>query len=113
MHPFAFGGFVVASIYYYHRSVVSNWYIAFFVYSIFMFLMVLGLGKYHLDLIRANLTTNEDINKMRYDYLRDERGRFSNPFDLGSAWKNIMDGINPSHQDFYTREEIVKHQQRY
>ncbi len=34
----------------------------------------------------VNLTTNERINKKRYDYLKDGKGKFYNPYDKG--WKN-------------------------
>ena len=73
-----------------------------------MCLMVMALGQYHLTLLLRNLSTNEDINKTRYDYLRDDRGRFHNPFDKGSAWKNIMDGIFPSTKSYYTRDEVLR-----
>lgn len=73
-----------------------------------MCLMVLALGQYHLVLLISNMSTNEDINKTRYDYLRDERGRFSNPFDKGSVWKNIMDGLFPSSKSYFTREEVLR-----
>jgi hypothetical protein len=73
--------------------------------------MVLGLGQYHFHLLSSNLTTNEDINKFRYDYLIDEYSRFSNPFDLGSTGKNVMDGVFPSPKVFYTRDEVVRYRQ--
>lgn len=31
----------------------------------------------------TNVTTNERINKKRYDYLKDGKGNFYNPFDKG------------------------------
>jgi len=45
--------------------------------------MVSGLLYYHAGLVSKNLTTNEHMNVWRYTYLRDEFGRFFNPFDKG------------------------------
>jgi hypothetical protein len=65
-------------------------FVAFLMYATSMCLMVLGLTTYHHRLITINLTTNEDMNKFRYDYLRDKFGMYSNPFNAGKAWTNVM-----------------------
>lgn len=46
-------------------------------------LMALLMNQYHATLILKNLTTNEDINRHRYAYLRDDHGKFANPFSKG------------------------------
>mmetsp|Transcript_30266 Transcript_30266/g.46319 ORF Transcript_30266/g.46319 Transcript_30266/m.46319 type:complete len:858 (+) Transcript_30266:185-2758(+) len=46
-------------------------------------LMTLGLTIYHTQLIKMNLTTNEQANLHRYPYLNDDRGRYTNPFNRG------------------------------
>ena len=72
-----------------------------------MFIMAGGLLLYHLKLLRENMTTNEDINRSKYSYLKDEFYRFSNPFSKGSSWNNIIDGLFPSEKLYYTREAVV------
>jgi len=41
------------------------------------------MNCYHFTLFSRNLTTNEQMNVGRYQYLRDDLGRFSNAFDKG------------------------------
>ena len=48
------------------------------------------MNGYHAHLVLHNLTTNEHINKTRYHYLKDDAGRFHNPFDQGFL-ANIAD----------------------
>ena len=45
---------------------------------------------YHAAL---NLTTNERINYKRYEYLKDGKGKFYNPFNRG-AYSNILEFLN-------------------
>jgi len=52
-------------------------------------LMAVMMNSYHISLILKNLTTNEHMN-MRYPYLRDDAGRFSNAFDDG-CFGNLKD----------------------
>lgn len=37
--------------------------------------------------ISNNLTINEQVNKKKYNYLKDENDRFFNPFDKGNEYK--------------------------
>jgi len=46
-------------------------------------LMAVLMNNYHAVLILRNLTTNEDMNKSRYTYLRDDMNKFHNPFSAG------------------------------
>jgi len=46
-------------------------------------MMALLMNQYHFTLILRNLTTNEDINKERYAYLRDDLNHYRNPFSRG------------------------------
>jgi len=57
------------------------WFLAFDFFGVS--LMALLMNQYHLSLILRNLTTNEDINKDRYAYLRDDLGHYHNPFSQG------------------------------
>ena len=41
--------------------------------------------QHHLSLILRNLTTNEDMNKHRFAYLRNELNQFHNPFSTGAC----------------------------
>ena len=48
--------------------------------------------RFQFQLIHAafNITTNERINHKRYDYLKDGKGRFFNPFNKGMK-HNLME----------------------
>lgn len=108
VHPVAYLCFLITTVYFWRRSVYfSAWYILFLLYSFVMFLMVLGLLNYHLKLVTSNLTTNEDINMSRYQYMRNEFNVLSNPFDRGSPWANLLDGLFPATTSFYCREDVV------
>ena len=47
----------------------------------------------HFRLIARNLTTNEAINFRKYHYLWDEKGKFSNKYDMGSSLNNMCDVV--------------------
>ena len=49
----------------------------------FVTLMAIAMNNYHASLIVRNLTTNEDMNKHRYHYLKDDLNQFRNPFSRG------------------------------
>ena len=50
-------------------------------------LMAVLMNNYHVLLITKNLTTNEDMNKHRYTYLRNDMNKYHNPFSRG-PWGN-------------------------
>jgi len=50
----------------------------------------IGLASITLYQAMVNLTTNENINKRRYGYLKDANGRFYNKFDQGIK-RNLME----------------------
>lgn len=108
IHPFAYSCFIYLAIneILQEPNLLTISYTGFLIYSFFMCLMVLGLGKYHLDLICSNLTTNEDMNKSRYAYLNSKFGGYKNPFVLGSMWENMCDGLFPSGDIFFTKKDI-------
>ena len=60
----------------------------------------LTMNGYHAHLVLHNLTTNEHINKSRYHYLKDDMGRFRNPFDAG-YYANVV--------DFWTRATRIEY----
>ena len=76
--------------------------------------MAILMNQYHLSLILRNLTTNEDMNKHRYAYLRDDLNKYRNPFSQG-ACGNVRECLgrraavleNPYvHSDLY--KEVLK-----
>lgn len=112
VHPVAYFCFVVTTAFYWRRAAFSVWFYLFLLYSLGMFLMVLGLLNYHVKLLSSNLTTNEDINMVRYQYMRNEFNVLSNPFDRGAAWPNVLDGLFPSTVSYYTRDEVIRDRQQ-
>jgi hypothetical protein len=108
VHPVAYLFFSISTVYYWRRVSLSGWFILFLFYSLMMFLMVLGLLNYHCRLLGSNLTTNEDINMTRYSYMKNEFNVLHNPFDKGSFWSNVIDGLFPSGKTYYNRDEIVR-----
>jgi len=77
-------------------------------------LMAVLMNQFHLSLILRNLTTNEDMNKQRYSYLRDDMNKYHNPFSNG-LWGNVREFLgrrdavlaNP-----YVHSELFEHLQR-
>ncbi len=55
-------------------------------------------GKDRVSPFYLDLTTNELFNWRRYDYLRDERGKYSNPYDKGLVgnWREFLTGSRAS-----------------
>lgn len=64
----------------------------------------------HVWLCAANMTTNESINKARYDHFRDEHGNFNNPYSLGT-WRDNLRTLfcGEFHQLDLTGEGITPH----
>ena len=58
-------------------------------YSMVLLMAVL-MNQYHLSLILRNLTTNEDMNRHRYHYLKDDLNKYVNPFSSG-PWGNFAE----------------------
>jgi hypothetical protein len=110
MHPFAFLGFSTETLYYWYRVGFSYWFMLFVFYSFIMCLLVSGLLRYHTYLIRNNLTTNEEINILKYDYLQNQ-GKYSNPFSLYPC-DNIAEVIVPLQTVYYQREEVLRDRSR-
>ena len=81
----------------------------FMVYSGFWMLLILSLLNYHAFLLTINLTTNEHINSAKYSYFKDEFDDFNNPFNLGHAFPNVLDGLFPMKRSFNSRSEIIKY----
>ena len=76
--------FIITWVTYVRRGDKIQWgWLALFVYLSMFSLMVGGLLAYHTQLIYKNLSTNEHQNIWRYVYLRDEYGRYFNPFNRG------------------------------
>jgi ankyrin repeat protein len=70
------------------------------VYFALYTIMSFGLSVYHTQLVRRNLTTNEHQNLFKYKYLKDENGRYRNPFHRGCVG-NFMSRFMPG-KDAYT-----------
>jgi len=79
--------------------------IAILVYFSLFSLMSFGLSLYHTQLMIKNLTTNEHQNLPRYKYLKDENGRYSNPYDRGCR-ANFMSRFFPG-KDAYTLIDLT------
>ena len=71
-------------------------------------LLILSLLNYHTYLLSVNLTTNEHINKGKYVYFKDQYNDFDNPFNRGSPFLNILDGLFPSKKLFFSRSDVLK-----
>jgi palmitoyltransferase len=65
------------------------WIVIFLIWDACVLLPVLGLAAAQTHQAMENITTNELANAHRYAYLRDEHGKFRNPFDRGSKLKNL------------------------
>ncbi|GAX19774.1 hypothetical protein FisN_3Hh003 [Fistulifera solaris] len=66
-----------------------------------------GMIVYHVQLIAANLTTNEHIGTTKYDYLwqvKDGMRKYNNPWDKG-FWENIHDRFFPSASSYHVDTE--------
>jgi len=59
---------------------------------------------YHTQLTVKNLTTNEHMNLFKYKYLKNEAGRFSNPFDRGFM-SNVGSRFMPSEDTYVLRSQ--------
>jgi len=59
---------------------------------------------YHFFLIKKNLTTNEHQNFYRYDYLKDDHGRYRNSFDYG-IFHNLYGRLCPGIRTYMTSDE--------
>jgi len=79
------------------------WYLHYGMYFVYSIL----LCQQHYYLIAVNLTTNEQINKRRYDYLKDSTGAFHNPYDQG-ALKNFIDFFRGSEQTALPPRKIIE-----
>ena len=58
------------------------------------------------------MTTNENINMTKYRHFFDSYNRFDNPFDLGNAKENLLDGLFPNNKQVYTREEAEEEREK-
>lgn len=76
--------FIITWVTYVRRGDKIQWgWLALFIFLSIFILMTGGLLAYHIQLISKNLSTNEHQNVWRYTYLRDEYGRYFNPFHRG------------------------------
>ena len=76
-------------------------------------LLILSLLNYHTYLLTMNLTTNEHINKGKYVYFKDQYDDFDNPFNRGSPFLNILDGLFPSKKIFFSRSDVLKNNNKH
>lgn len=85
-----------------------SWLFTFYImYSLMWQVMILLLLQFHINLLFSNLTTNEQINVMRYPYLKNSLNNYDNPFSKGSRLSNFIDGLFPSSENFYSRQEVL------
>lgn len=100
----------ITAIYSYRRVGASMMMTVFMIYSGIWMVLILSLFNYHLYLLSINVTTNEQINKKKYTYFKDEYADYHNPFDQGSACANIADGLFPPIKSYYTRSDVLADQ---
>lgn len=108
LHEVAYWTFFSTCMIYWARQEVSTWFVVFLVYSVGMALMILSLAFYHTRLITTNMTTNEDLNRFKYAYMRNEFNMIHNPFDLGNPWNNLVDGMFPSKKLYFNRLDVMR-----
>ena len=107
VHVLCAVGWEVTVGYLWHRDTIS-WGLFFYMFYALGWLAMIGfLLQYHVQLITANLTTNEHINMAKYAYMRNQYNMQDNPFDLKSAKMNVVDGLFPSSRQYYSREEFL------
>ena len=61
----------------------------------------------HIGMIRYNYTTNELINKHRYEYLKNHHGYFDNPFNKPSLLLNLAEVFHPDKDIYYSRDDVL------
>ena len=100
--------FVLTVLTLYRRAGIS-WFL--FLYSLYATCweaMIGGLLHFHVTLMLKNLSTNEYMGVHKYAYLRSEDGTYDNPFDCGGNAANILDGLFPATESYYSREEVLR-----
>eukprot|EP01038_Epipyxis_sp_PR26KG_P007129 gene7129-9728_t len=107
-HPICYIIFMVSTGYFIRRVGISWSFTLYLIYSTLWLFLILGLLQYHTFLITANLTTNEQINVSKYQYLKNDYNMFHNPFDKGTRLRNLLDGIFPSQKSYYHRDEVLR-----
>jgi hypothetical protein len=68
--------------------------------------MIGALLQYHTYLISVSMTTNENINFAKYDYLHDDNHELKNPFHRGSYFLNLLDVVSPSKELYYSKKML-------
>jgi len=79
-------------------------------------LMAVLMNQFHLTLILKGMTTNEEMNKHRYSYLRDDMNKFRNAFSRGPlgncrefvSRRDDVLGNAYVHTDLYDRLRLAK-----
>ena len=94
------------------RVTISWSFLLFMLYSAMWMLMIVGLLNYHTTLILNNLTTNEQINVFKYPYLQNAYGVPDSPFRRKTVFENVLDALFPSKKHYYSREEVIKDEQK-
>lgn len=107
-HAVCFFFWIIVATYTLRRVTISWMYTLYILYSCLWQVLIFSLLGYHLQLIFKNLTTNEHVNTSKYKYLKNSSNFFENPYDKHSQYDNFMDGMFPSTQDFYSREEVLQ-----
>lgn len=99
--------FEITSLLYWRRFTISWWLLGLMIYSGMWLMTLSGLLTFHVQLLAANLTTNEQVGLAKYPYLRNAQGMISNPFSKSSVWANVCDGLFPSSRLYYSRVEVT------
>jgi len=79
----------------YLREVKRDWLVIMsFLYVCTFEMPAFGLFNYHTGLIRKGVTTNEDMNFWRLQYLKDENGKLKSPWNYGTLLKNFLSRLH-------------------
>jgi len=78
-----------------------------FLYCCFFECIAIGLFRYHTTLVARAITTNEEINFYRFQYLKDSNGRFKSPWHKGSFLSNLVNRLHPSQYDDKLIEDCI------
>jgi hypothetical protein len=98
-------GFIITCSTYLSRK-GFDWYMVLTLGYVGVFIVPgLMMLSYHVQLTARNLTTNEHQNMYRYEYLKDEAGRYRNEFD-GGLMHNFYMRMVPSEDSNKTLHEL-------
>lgn len=107
VHVFCAVSWEITAIFYNYRRSVSWPLCLFMLYALGMLFAVGNLLYAHVGMVRYNYTTNELMNKHRYEYLKNRHGYFDNPFNKPTFLQNLAEVYHPDKEVYYTRDDVL------